>query len=351
MKKIFFLLFFFFAFILLSEVETFAQIGGSKVYEFLNLSVPARVAALGGTVISAKDNDLNLSFQNPSLLDSTVHNQLSMSYIDYFTDIRYGYAAYARSYRKAGSFSAGMQFLNYGTFTSANQYGEINGQFKAADYSLNLSYARPLDSVFSIGGTVKTIYSKFAEYTSYGNALDVAVTYFKKKEQFCSALVIKNIGKQWKPYFISHEPLPFEIQWGFSQKVRHAPFRLNFTFAHLEKWDLTYVDPSVPTTDPITGAPIKKSKASKFADKLGRHVIFGTEVLLTHNFHLLVGYNYMRRQELKLESHPGIAGFSFGFGLKILRFHLSYAYSKFHAAGGPNHFTISTNLSEFYSRK
>src|SRR6266542_4472354 len=77
----------------------FSQTGGNNTYEFLNLSVPARVASLGGALISVKDNDLNLSFQNPALLDSTMHNNLSLSYIDYFTDIHYGYAAYARHYK------------------------------------------------------------------------------------------------------------------------------------------------------------------------------------------------------------------------------------------------------------
>lgn len=336
-----------------------AQTGGNNTYEFLNLSNPARVASLGGTLISVKDNDLNLSFQNPSLLDSTMHNTLSLSYVDYFTDIKYGYAAYSRTYKKTcgersrtiGSFSAGIQFLDYGNFTSASVTGEITGQFTAAEYALNLAYARPIDSMFSVGGTLKTIYSKLGEYTSYGNALDIGAVYNNKKRLLSAAFVIKNIGKQWKTYYIVHEPLPFEIQLGVSQKIAHAPFRINVTATHLEKWDLTYTDTTLSTVDPITGETIEKSKFSKNADRLARHFVIGGEVLLTPNFNLRVGYNYQRRQELKLQSHPGIAGFSFGFGLKILRFHLSYGYAKYHAAGGPNHFTISTNFSEFYSKK
>ena len=332
-------------------IPCFSQIGGRSTYEFLNLSIPARVASLGGTLISVKDNDLNLTFQNPSLLDSTMHNTLAMSYIDYFSDIRYGYAAYSRSYRNIGSFSAGMQFLNYGNFIAANTYGEITGQFKAAEYAMNLSYSRPLDSMFAIGGTLKTIYSKLGEYTSYGNALDVGAVYNNKKRLFSSALVIKNVGKQWKTYNVVHEPLPFEIQLGVSKKISHAPFRINLTATHLEKWDLTYIDPLLSTVDPITMDTIQKSKAGKFADKLARHFIIGGEILLTKNFNLRIGYNYQRRQELKLESHPGITGFSFGFGLKVSKFNISYGYAKYHAAGGSNHFTIGTNFSEFYTRK
>jgi hypothetical protein len=330
----------------------YAQTGGNNTYEFLNLTNPARVVALGGTLISVKDNDLNLSFQNPSLLDSTMHNSLSLSYINYLADIQYGYAAYSRSYKNMGSFSAGMQFMDYGKFTSADVTGEITGQFTASEYALDLSYSRPIDSVFSVGGTLKTIYSKLSnEYTSIGNAIDLGAIYNNKKHLISAGLVIKNFGRQWKAYNDIHEPLPFEVQFGVSKKISHAPFRINFTATHLEKWDLTYVDPAVATTDPITGDIIKKTKFSEFADKLGRHLVFGGEVLLSQNFHLRIGYNFQRRQELKLESRSGIAGFSFGFGLKISKFNLSYGYAKYHLAGGPNNFTISTNFSEFYSKK
>lgn len=338
-------------FLLLISPRFFAQTGGNNTYEFLNLSVPARVASLGGTLISVKDNDFNLSFQNPSLMDSTMHNALSLSYINYFADISYGYAAYSRTYKKAGSFSAGIQFLNYGTFTSADVAGIVTGEFKAAEYALNLSYSRPLDSSFAVGGTVKTIYSKLSEYTSYGNALDLGAVYNNRKRLFSSALVIKNIGKQYRTYYVKHEPLPFEIQLGISKKIAHAPFRINLTAVHLERWDLAYADPSVAGVDPITGDTIQKSRVSTFADKLARHLVVGAEVLLTKNFHLRLGYNYQRRQDLKLDAHPGIAGFAFGFGIRISRFHLSYGFAKYHAAGGPHHFTISTNFSDFYSRK
>ena len=328
-----------------------AQTGGNNTYEFLNLTNPARVAALGGTLIAVKDNDLNLSFQNPALLDSTMHNELAMSYTDYFAGIHYGYAAYSRTYKKIGSFSAGMQYLDYGSFTAATVTGEIIGQFRSNENSLNLSYGRNIDSSFSVGTTLKTIYSRLDTFVSVGNALDFAGVYNNRKHFFKTALVVKNIGRQWKVYNSVHEPLPFEIQLGFSKKLSHAPFRLNLTATHLEKWNLAYTDPNALTVDPITNTPIVKKKLPVFGDKLARHIVFGGEILLSKNFHLRVGYNYERRQEMKLEGHSGITGFAFGFGLRVSKFNLSYAYARYHMAGGPNHFTISTNFSDFYSKK
>ena len=100
--------------------------------------------------------------------------------------------------------------------------------------------------------------------------MDVAGTYSSRKSQFTASFIAKNIGRQIK-YFIpgNEEPLPFELQMGFSKKLKHTPFRFSLVLTHLEKWDLTYIDPGNPplTVDPLTGQPIPPKKLSKFLDK------------------------------------------------------------------------------------
>jgi len=332
----------------------FAQIGGSATYKFLNLPFSARTASLGGNLISVKDDDINLVAQNPSLLNADMSNRLSLSYINYFTDINYGYAAYARSYEGIGSFSAGIQFVEYGEFRRADETGTVDGTFRAADYSLNLAYSRDLDSMFSVGAQLKTIYSSMESYWSVGNALDLGATYFDPARGFTAAAVIRNLGMQWRGYSESgKEPLPFEVQMGLSKKLKHAPFRFSLIATNLQKWDLTYEDPENPVqlVDPLTGDSIKQNKARIFGDKLLRHAIFGVEFLLTKNFNLRFGFNYERRKELKLVDRPGMVGFSFGFGFRISKIHISYGFAKYHIGSSSNHFTLSANLSEFYSRK
>ena len=66
------------------------------------------------------------------------------------------------------------------------------------------------------------------------------------------------------------------------------------------------------------------------------------------NFHFDLGYNYKRRQEMKVVVRPGMVGFSWGFGLRISKFHIAYGRSSYHLAGGTNHFSLTTNLSDFY---
>ena len=71
-------LLFLFLIISISNTST-AQIGGSKVYEFLNLPASARITALGGKHITVRDDDLSLALGNPAALNDTMHNQLTFN--------------------------------------------------------------------------------------------------------------------------------------------------------------------------------------------------------------------------------------------------------------------------------
>jgi len=52
-------------------------------------------------------------------------------------------------------------------------------------------------------------------------------------------------------------------------------------------------------------------------------------------------------EEMKIESKPGMVGFSWGIGIKVSKFRISYGRSVFHLAGGTNQFSFSMNLDEF----
>lgn len=339
-----------FTVLLLSAVFSDAQIGGNNTYEFLNLPISARVSALGGNVISTRDNDLNVAFVNPALLTDSMNNNISLSYINYFADVNYGYASYARKFKKIGVMSAGIQYLDYGKFTRADEVGTIDGTFGAKEMSINISAARSvLDSNLTIGGTLKTIYSQLESYTSWGSALDVGLVYVRPKNGFGVAFLIKNMGTQWSTYAGNKEKLPFEMQIGLSKKPKHVPFRLSLVYENLEKWDLTYIDPANPplTEDPLTGEPIKQSKFKTWGDKFMRHMVIGGEFIITKNFFLRGGFNYQHRKELKVPEKRGMTGFSFGFGFRVYKFHFSYARASYHLAGASNNFSVSFDLNSF----
>ena len=331
-----------------------AQLGGSATYAFLNLTNSARVASLGGKVVSIWDDDLNLPFHNPSLLHEGMSNSLVLNYVNYFSDINFGYVSYARSYEGVGNFALGLHYINYGKFTAADEVGNITGEFRAAEYAFNMFYSRAIDSSFSIGVNLKPVYSVLETYRSFGMVADIGLNYTNKDKLFSAGLVFRNVGVQIKPYHEGHrEPVPFEILIGLSQKLRHAPFRFSLVGHNLQKPDMTYEDPADKNVefDPITGEPLPENKLAKFGDNLMRHLIFGVEFIPFENFYLRVGYNYQRRQELKISSRVAMVGFSYGFGIKISKFHLNYGRATYHLAGASNHFSISTNFSSFHKKR
>ncbi len=334
--------------------SAYSQLGGNSVYEFINLPVSARVTALGGNLLSTKDNDLNVALVNPALLTDTMNNNMAISYINHFADVNYGYVAIAKNIRKDENYSIGVQYLNYGEFIRADEIGNKLGTFTANEVSLNIAYARPfLDSNLTIGATVKTIYSGLDAYSSFGSAVDLGVIYARPLNNFSAAFLIKNIGYQWKPYVKGErEKLPFEMQIGFTKKPKHVPFRFSIVYENIEQWDLTYENPNDPSTqiDPITGENIEKGKVAILGDKLMRHIVIGGEFVLSKNFFIRTGYNYQRRQELKIPEKRGLTGFSIGFGFRIYKFHISYGRAVYSLAGASNNFSISFDLNSFHQK-
>ncbi len=339
---------------LLISPGTRAQVGGESTYEFLNLPNSARIAALGGNYLAIYDKDITLTLANPSLINEEMHNSLGFSFVDYYVDINYGYAQYARDFEKLGTFVATMQFINYGTFDRADANGQRNGTFTAGEYALNIGWGRRLHPHWSIGANIKGIYSSFEEYNSFGLAVDVAGSYIHEKAGFTASLIAKNIGLQLTSYYSGQtHPLPFELQFGMSQGLKYLPLRFSFLYHTMHKWDLTYKDPLVVAedTDPITGEVREQSGIADFGDKFLRHIVIGAELDITDFLSLRGGYNYGRRQDNGVTTKMSTVGFSWGVGLRISKFHFSYARSRYHLAGSPNYITLTVNLDEFTKKR
>lgn len=327
-----------------------AQIGGKGVYQFLNLPNSARATSLGGYLMNIYDDDVNSAYNNPSLLNPRMHNHASLSYIDWFSDVKYGYAAYARSYAGIGNFYAGMQYVNYGKFDAADETGQISGTFTGGDYCFALGYSREFfDSVLTVGANLKTIFSKYESYGSMGMATDLAATYHNDDKKFAVSLVIKNLGLQFNPYFDKRENLPVDIQLGISKGFKHLPFRFSLMLHDLQKFNYAYVDTvRNPATDPLTGETINRKVSG--VDKFMRHVVIGGEFTPAKFLSLRFAYNYQRRKEMAVDSKKGTVGLSWGIGIKISKIRIDYGRAAYHLAGSPNHITISTNLSEWVKK-
>ncbi|HEX7585992.1 MAG TPA: type IX secretion system protein PorQ [Prolixibacteraceae bacterium] len=324
----------------------FGQIGGENTYDFLNLTNSARMAALGGNQIAINDStDLNVSYNNPSLLRSDMKNMLVVNYVDYFAGVNYGYAAYSFGTPLPGNFAVGMHYINYGSFIEALANGQKTGAtFNAAEYALNIIWSNHYKRL-TYGINLKPILSSFESYQSIGIAADLGVSLFSKNKNTVTSLVARNIGTQITTYYdgAAQESIPFDLQFGISQKLQHAPIRFAATMQHLQKWDLA--KPVVDNTS--TTVVLKEDKLPK---KFMRHLVLGIELLPSPNFTIRAGYNYQLRQELRLDEKMSTVGFSWGFGFRISRFQLNYGSVRYHLAGASNLISIAINLSDGYKK-
>jgi hypothetical protein len=331
------------SFFLFASLWGKAQSGGENIYEFLNLGSSARVAALGGDQVALSDPEADYSFYNPAALQANLDQNIALNYVNYITDINYGYASYTKDYRNIGTFSLAMHYVNYGKFTEANEFGEITGSFKASDYALIISYGRQINKIFRVGISLKPIYSSLEKYTSIGLATDLAFIYDHPNKRFRASLVVRNFGYQIKTYYDSHrEDLPNEILIGLSTKLQHAPFRFALTYRHLEEFDMSYESELDSEDDSY-----EESNEDSFSDKAIKHLILGSEFIASKNFTIRLGYNFQRKEELKVDEKTSTVGFTWGFGLKVSHFRINYASARYHLAGSSNHFSISTRLSDF----
>jgi len=331
-----------------------AQIGGESTYEFLNLPNSARIAAMGGEYLAIYDDDITLSLANPSLINENMHNNLGFSFIDYYSDIKYGYAQYGLNFEKVGAFVATLQFINYGKFDRADETGQRNGTFTAGEYALNIGWGRRLHPHWSIGANIKGIYSSFESYNSFGLAVDISGSYVHEERDFTASIIARNIGLMLKGYYSGQtHPLPMELQFGMAKGLAHIPLKFSFLYHNMETWDLTYEDPLVvaENTDPITGEVNEQSGIADFADKFMMHIVLGAELNITDFLSLRGGYNYGRRQDLGVSTKMSTVGFSWGVGLRITKFHFSYTRSRYHLAGSPNYITLTLNLQEFKRKR
>ena len=334
--------------------STSAQLGGSSTYAFLDLVQSARVGGLGGYQTAVKDGDINLVGQNPALLDTSMHQHLTTNFTNYYAGVNYGHIAFANRFRKVGMLNFAIQYVGYGSFDQTDVTGNVIGTFNANETAFNVAWSKQLNKFFHVGVNAKAIYSQLASYNSFGMAADLGFLFFDSKTNWSIGLVMNNAGGQIKAYNGSNrEPLPVKLHLTVSHRLKYVPLRLSMTIRDLQRPDLTYDDPtnSGPSVDPLTGEVVEDTYTfGDGADAVMRHIVFSGEVYIAKIITASIAYNYGRRQELKVPTKPGTVGLSWGLGIRLNRFHISYSRATYHQAGGTNHISIRTHLGKHVKR-
>ena len=335
--KIFFLSIFF-----LSICSVTGQVGGEKVYQFLNLSTSARQIALGGEVLTILD-DVNQPIWNPSVISTEIDNKVSVNYTSYLAGINIGSLSYAKTIsRRFGTVHGSIKYLDYGTLIEADEYGTEKGTFNASDIAISMGYAVNLPwTNFYFGSNIRIINSNIANFSSTGISTDLAVLYNNPYKTFTITLVARNIGTQIITFNGEREQLPFKIALGGSYKFEHVPLKWYFTLDNLQKWNVSVANPSDQTTD-LQGNVTEEEVG--FIGNTFRHIVIGAELFPKSAINLRLGYNFRRSAELKLQNARTFSGISFGFGVKMNKLKINYAYSKFHSAANASTFSLLIDL-------
>lgn len=326
-----------------SSILGFSQVGGEEVYKFLNLPSSARQISLGGAA-NTIEGDVNAPMWNPAMIDSTMENQFSTNYTSYLAGISLGSVGFVTGVNDTfGMFYGGIQYLDYGTFTRADEDGTITGDFKAYDLALTIGYSYPLVSRnITLGANVKFINSLIDTYSSVGIAADLSVVMRHSNERTLFSFVFRNIGTQLKSYDGTHEDIPFQVTFGISSRLEHLPLKWYFNLENLQQWNVSVPNPSDATID-IEGNVVNEEIS--FLDNATRHMVFGAELFHDKKITLRAGYNFRRAKELDINDVSGSTGFSYGFGVNLKSIQFNYAMSKLHPGANANTFSLVVDLN------
>ena len=303
---------------------------GKSGFDFLQLPVSVRAAALGGTNVSIIENDLSLIFQNPAFLGQEMDLTFSAGYLSYIADIGMGNIAFAKTLGERSAWGVGFIYANYGKMLETTINQEILGDLKAADICGNIFFSRDLTEMIRGGVAAKFIYSNYAHNTAIGLGVDLGLIYYNPDNQFSMGLTGKNLGRQIKAYETELANLPWDIQFGVSQKLANAPLRYSITGVHLNRWPLYNL----------------QGEKDAFAANLLKHFVFGVDFLFTDNFWLGVGYNTKRGADLHLSEGNKFSGFTVGAGLKVKAFAFGCSVGQYHPAATAFMINVSTSLAE-----
>ncbi len=308
MKKITLLLTFIFTSVLYSQTA----------FDFLRLDISPRAASLAGAFVSNTD-DPNVIFYNPAGLNLIKGQQASFSYLKHLLDINSASLSYSRDVKGIGRISGAVAYINYGRFTKADEFGNKNGEFGAADLAFVAGYSNVLGKNFYYGASVKFIYSGIADRNSTAAAMDVGLLYYLPDSRWSFGFSALNAGFQLSSYAGIKEKLPLDVRLGASKTLAHLPFTFYFSLNKLNESTVNF-----------------KERLKFFS--------LGGELRISKVLRFRFGFDNEKRQELKIGTTAGLAGFNFGIGIKIKRYRFDYAFSSLGEIGSLHRMGVTTSF-------
>lgn len=303
------------------SAKTFSQ-DEIPAFDFLRVDPGARSSALGGAFDTYTD-DPNVMFYNPASVSTSVSKKISAGFGKYLLDINFGTLAYVQQYKDKGWFGVGVKYFNYGKFDNTDENGAATGgTYGASDLMFSATYSNLMYNRINYGISAKYIYSSIADYKSSALAFDIGLLYLIPAQSMSVSFGINNLGKQLSAYISTKEKLPLDVRVGFSKRLEHTPLNVSVSFTRLNE-----------SRDNLLGH-LK-------AFSIGGEFIFGENVVAR------LGYNNESRQDMKLGTTLGLAGFSGGFGIRFAqRVSLDYGFNSDGKIGAMHRFNVGYSFNQ-----
>lgn len=323
-------------------------LGGSSTYNFLRFPASPQLSALGGINVAQSTNDVSLTVQNPALLHKDMHSQASFNFNSLYDGVKNYHWVQGFHHPKLNTnFAASVLFFDYGSITQTDASGNSFGTVRPRDFAVQLTASRQYLERWHYGLSVKYLSSNYGLYRSSAIAANAGVVYKDSANLLQIGLVAMNMGGQLKRYNDAvAEELPFDVVFGIYKQLEKAPIRFSLTAHHLHRFDILYNDTLFNNEN---GFRNPSSKKFTF-EKLFQHFVFSTQLLIGQRVEVTVGYNYLRRSELRITNVPnGLTGFSLGVGAILPKLQLRYARSYFQNNTAYNQIGLNLPLNQYFS--
>ena len=168
---------------------------GTAGFQFLEIPVDPRGAALGGTAVATADDASSL-FWNPALSARGGQTQAMAATLSYFSDVSLNYAAVTR---RVGAFTVGghVQTLDSGEMAVTTEFSGPSGTgqtFRYLGVVGGLTVSQALTDLFSYGVTAKVAREASADLALTVPLLDLGVHYNVGSTGASIGVAIRNFG-------------------------------------------------------------------------------------------------------------------------------------------------------------
>lgn len=270
-------------------------------YQFLRNISSARAAGIAGC-FEAMPNDASAMYFNPAAISTVEDKKFSATFFKHILDINSGLASYVFETESNGVFAASAVYTNYGSFTYADEYGNLGSEFGANDIALAASYSNELDTNLYYGATLKFLYVGIEKQASTAIAIDAGLIYRMPEQRTNLGISVLHAGSQLSKFGDDSEGLPLDVRIGGNHRLEGLPLLFNLSFRHL-----------ADETDSFF------QKFESFA--------LGGEIYLGDYVRARIGYDNKVRTTTTVSSDRKLSGFSGGVGIESENFNFDYGVS------------------------